>query len=106
MKKGYSLSPIIILEPELVVLAAGFSPPDGTDELSRILGIECSPDSGFFSPDEFVLDPTGSAHPGIYIAGTALAPKDINDCVNQAESAAMKAFIDTLPKEDLGLGHD
>ncbi|MDK2974299.1 MAG: heterodisulfide reductase subunit [Methanofollis sp.] len=95
-KEEAARTPIVTLEPDLVVLAAGFSPSGGAEQLAEIMDIDRSGDGGFFCPGESVLDPTGPIHPGIYAAGAAVAPKDINDCINQAEAAAMRAYIDTL----------
>ncbi|NTW92638.1 MAG: CoB--CoM heterodisulfide reductase iron-sulfur subunit A family protein, partial [Methanoregulaceae archaeon] len=41
------------------------------------------------------INPVATIRPGIYIAGTAVSPRDIPDCVAQAQAAAMQAFIDT-----------
>ncbi|WP_052418741.1 CoB--CoM heterodisulfide reductase iron-sulfur subunit A family protein [Methanolacinia paynteri] len=94
VKKGFPETPIVVLEPELVVLAAGMAPSKDVESISRIMGLDRSSVDGFFCPNEQVLDPTGTPRPGIYIAGTAIAPKDINDCVNQAEAVSMKVFVD------------
>lgn len=95
VKKGHPETPIITLEPELVVLAAGLSPSKSAGELSCMAGIDLSEDSGFLSSGDVVLDPAGSPSPGIFIAGAAVSPRDISDCINQAKAAAMKAFVYT-----------
>ena len=100
IKRDLPDTPIVVLEPELVVLAAGLSPSEGAERLAEILGIEISENEGFLCPDDSTLNPSGSQTPGIYIAGAAVAPKDINDCINQAEAAAMKAFIDTVTQSE------
>jgi heterodisulfide reductase subunit A len=41
------------------------------------------------------MDTVGTMRPGIFVAGTAIAPKDIPDSVASGESAAMRAFIET-----------
>lgn len=89
-------TPIVVLEPELVVLAAGLSPSDGSERLAEIMDIPRSKDAGFFCPAGSPFNPMGPIHPGIYVAGAAIAPKDINDCINQAEAVAMKVFVDTV----------
>jgi len=45
------------------------------------------------------LDPAGTIRPGIYIAGAAVAPKDIPDSVISGGAAAMKATIDSYASE-------
>ena len=45
------------------------------------------------------LEPAGTIRPGIYIAGAAVAPKDIPDSVISGGAAAMKATIDSYTSE-------
>ena len=85
---------IIDLRPELVVLSIGIEPSPATAALAEKLGITLE-DTGFIRSVHDALDTTGTVRPGIYIAGTAIAPRDIPDSVASGESAAMRAFIDT-----------
>jgi heterodisulfide reductase subunit A len=98
VKRDIPDTPIVVLEPELVVLAVGLSPSEGAERLAEIMGLEMPGDGGFFCPGDFSLNPTGSLRPGIHIAGAAVAPKDINDCINQAGAAAMRAFVDAAAR--------
>jgi len=82
------------LRPDLVVLSVGIEPSPATARLVENLGITLE-DTGFIRSAHDALDTTGTVRPGIYIAGTAVAPKDIPDSVASGESAAMRAFVDT-----------
>ncbi|MGA7798949.1 MAG: CoB--CoM heterodisulfide reductase iron-sulfur subunit A family protein [Methanoregula sp.] len=83
-----------ILHPGLVVLSVGIQPPDTTAALARNLGLPLE-DTGFIRSVHDAMDTIGTIRPGIYVAGAAIAPKDIPDSVASGESAAMRAFIDT-----------
>ena len=85
---------IIDLSPELVVLSVGIEPTGATAALAEKLGLPLE-ESGFLRSVHEALDTTGTVRPGIYVAGAAIAPKDIPDSVASGESAAMRAFIDT-----------
>ncbi|HVP25051.1 MAG TPA: CoB--CoM heterodisulfide reductase iron-sulfur subunit A family protein [Methanomicrobiales archaeon] len=84
-----------ILHPGLVVLSVGIGPGEGTCEVAGILGIPLEV-SGFVRPLDDKLGPFLTERPGIYIAGTATAPRDIPDSVATGGAAAMRAFTDTL----------
>jgi len=81
-----------VLHPELVVLSVGLQPADGGAALAEKLGIACE-ESGFFKVANDAVDTIATSRPGIYIAGTAGAPKDIPDSVASGGSAAMRAWI-------------
>ena len=81
-----------VLHPELVVLSVGLQPADGGAALAEKLGIDCE-ETGFFKIAHDAVDTVTTSRPGIYIAGTAGAPKDIPDCVASGGSAAMRAWI-------------
>jgi heterodisulfide reductase subunit A len=81
--------------PDLVVLSVGLEPAAGADEVARMLGIPRD-ESGFFGVADQKLGPVLTVKPGIYVAGTATAPKDIPDSVTMGEAAAMRAFLDTI----------
>ena len=87
-----------VLRPELVVLSVGIGPTGATAALAEKLGISVE-DTGFIRSANDALDTVGTIRPGIYIAGTAIAPKDIPDSVASGESAAMRAFADTKKRE-------
>ena len=84
-----------ILRPDLVVLSVGIGPWEGNGGLARILGLSLE-ESGFVRPLDDKLGPFLTERCGIYLAGTATAPRDIPDSVAMGEAAAMRAFTDTL----------
>ena len=86
---------VMVLHPDLVVLSVGISPAVNTEKLAEKFGLPRE-DSGFIQPANDAVDTVATIRPGIYIAGTATAAKDIPDCVASAESAAMRAYIDTV----------
>ena len=88
----------INLEADLVILSVGMLPEPDTVRLAKSLGLSLDKHE-FLNSADMKLDPSGSIRPGIYIAGAALAPKDIPDCVMSAGAAAMKASIDVIRGE-------
>jgi len=86
------------LRPGLVVLSVGIQPADATAVLAGMLGIPRE-DTGFFRSMHDALDTVGTIQPGIYVAGTAIAPRDIPDSVASGEAAAMRAFAGVQPKK-------
>jgi heterodisulfide reductase subunit A len=83
------------LHPELVVLSVGLEPAQDSGALARKCGIPVG-ESGFYQSLQDKVDAVATVVPGIYIAGTAVSPRDIPDCVAQGQAAAMRAFLDTL----------
>jgi heterodisulfide reductase subunit A len=57
-----------------------------------MLGLEFTED-GFFAELHPELSPVDTARPGIYLAGTCQAPKDIPDAVAHAKAAASRALV-------------
>lgn len=86
------------LEADLVVLSVGMEPEPNTVRLAKSLGLPLDAHN-FLSSADMKLDPAGTFRPGIYIAGAALAPKDIPDSVISGGAAAMKATIDSYTSE-------
>ncbi|MDR3102613.1 MAG: CoB--CoM heterodisulfide reductase iron-sulfur subunit A family protein [Methanocalculaceae archaeon] len=81
------------LEADLVILSVGIAPALGTIRLAQSLGLPLD-ENNFLASADTKLDPAGTIRPGIYIAGTAIAPKDIPDSVISGGASAMKAVID------------
>ncbi len=88
-------SEVLVLHPGLVVLSVGISPATGTAGLAGKIGLSCE-ETGFIKPVNDAVDTVATIRPGIYIAGTAMAAKDIPDSVASAGSAAMRAYIDAI----------
>ncbi|MDV0443391.1 CoB--CoM heterodisulfide reductase iron-sulfur subunit A family protein [Methanorbis rubei] len=87
------------LEADLVVLSVGMEPLPDTIHLAKSLGLPLD-DNNFLSCADMKLNPAGTIRPGIYIAGAAVAPKDIPDSVISGGAAAMKATIDSYSSEE------
>jgi heterodisulfide reductase subunit A len=84
-----------VMHPDLVVLSVGMGPAESLDELARKMGIALE-DTGFVKTMHEAMDTTATLRPGIYVAGTAVAPKDIPDSVASGGSAAMRAYRDAV----------
>ncbi len=84
-----------ILHPELVVLSVAIQPVCDAHKIVERFGIS-SDEYGFFTSLEAKTDIVQTIKPGIFIAGTCRAPKDIPDTVAEGGAAAMKAVIETL----------
>ncbi|MCK9630139.1 MAG: CoB--CoM heterodisulfide reductase iron-sulfur subunit A family protein [Methanoregula sp.] len=86
-------SEVHVLHPELVVLSVGIEPAEAGAALAEKLGI-AREETGFIRSVHDAVDTVSTLRPGIYVAGTATAPRDIPDSVASGESAAMRAWID------------
>ena len=86
------------LEAELVILSVGMEPEPDTVRLAKSLSLPLD-QNNFLSSADMKLDPAGTIRSGIYIAGAAVAPKDIPDSVISGGAAAMKATIDSYASE-------
>jgi heterodisulfide reductase subunit A len=75
---------------DLVVLATGLVPAEGSRRLGRLMKLSRSPD-GFFMEVHPKLRPMDTAADGIFLAGTCQGPKDIADTLAQAHGAASRA---------------
>jgi heterodisulfide reductase subunit A len=88
-------SEVLVLHPDLVVLSVGIGPSDNAAGIAAKCGISLE-ETGFFKPVHDAMDTVATLRPGIYVAGTATAPRDIPDSVASGGSAAMRAFIDAV----------
>lgn len=75
---------------DLVILSVGMEPSKGTVEMSRIFQIPRE-DHGFLQVVGGPLDTVSTPVPGIFVAGAAAGPKDIEDSVSMGAAAAAKA---------------
>ncbi len=73
---------------DLVVLSTGMSPPEGSDGLARVLGIDLTAE-GFCSAD--ATGHIGTSREGVFVCGAFSGPKDIPETVAQASGAASMA---------------
>ncbi|MHA1893591.1 MAG: hydrogenase iron-sulfur subunit, partial [Candidatus Helarchaeota archaeon] len=92
------LSSPVEIEADLVVLSIGLQSPNDASDIAKVLNISRTND-GFFQERHPKLRPAESVIPGIFLAGTAQGPKDIQDTVSHAALAASMAATVTLKKE-------
>jgi heterodisulfide reductase subunit A len=88
-------SEVQVLHPDLVVLSVGIGPAEKNGEIAERFGIPLE-DTGFIKPMHDAVDTVATLRKGIYVAGTATAPRDIPDSVASGGSAAMRAYIDAI----------
>ncbi len=77
---------------DLVVLANGMMPPSDILKLRSLLKFPCSPD-GWVAEAHPKLRPVELPSPGVYIAGSIQAPKDIIESIISASAATAKAVV-------------
>ena len=88
-------SEVLTLHPDLVVLSVGIGPADKIQQIAERFNIPLE-DTGFIKPVHDAIDTVTTLRPGIYVAGTSTAPRDIPDSVASGGSAAMRAYIDAI----------
>lgn len=86
---------------DLVVLSVGQTPSPQFKEVSEILGL-ASNKWGFCQTKEFC--PVETVREGVYVCGSASAPKDIADTLIEASAAAGQASILLAPSKLLPTG--
>jgi heterodisulfide reductase subunit A len=89
------------LKPDLVVLSSA-SVPRENKELANLLKVPRTAE-GFFLEAHMKLRPVDFASDGIYVAGSAHAPKLISESISQAYAAAARACT-ILSKDHLMVG--
>jgi heterodisulfide reductase subunit A len=80
---------------DMVLLAVGLEPSDGTAELARMLGIDRGAD-GWLEELDSNGDPSSTEQGGVFVAGVCQGPKDIPDTVAQASGAAARVLRSIL----------
>ncbi|MDD4331130.1 MAG: FAD-dependent oxidoreductase [Methanosarcinaceae archaeon] len=83
---------LVELPADLVVLSAAMVPSKGTLKLAKTLNLS-QDENGFLKEKHSKLKPVDSSVEGIFVCGTAQAPKDITDTIAQAGLAAARARI-------------
>jgi heterodisulfide reductase subunit A len=85
-----SLGRDLLLAPDLVVLAAPMIPRADRQELSELLRVPLNAD-GFFLEAHMKLRPVDFASEGLFLCGTAHAPKFLGEAIAQAHAVAGRA---------------
>ncbi|MGB9882321.1 MAG: FAD-dependent oxidoreductase [Methanomassiliicoccales archaeon] len=74
---------------DLVVLSVAMEPSEGTQRIARIASLVTGKD-GFIAPVHVKIAPVDTALSGIFVCGTAEAPKPIQECITDAGTAASR----------------
>ncbi len=75
---------------DMVVLSVGMEPSPGTRAMAGVLGVEQN-SYGFIAAAHPPLDTVSTSRPGIFAAGAALGPADLEDCASTGAAAAARA---------------
>ncbi|MFQ5537393.1 MAG: CoB--CoM heterodisulfide reductase iron-sulfur subunit A family protein [Gemmatimonadota bacterium] len=75
---------------DVIVLAVGMEPSQGTKEVSQTFNVPQNKYGFVHVPGE-PMDAVSTEVPGIFVAGAAAGPKDLEDSVSMAGAAAAKA---------------
>ena len=75
---------------DVVVLAVGMEPSQGTRQMAEILGTP-SNKYGFIETVHDTLDTVTTSVPGVFVCGAAVGPADLDDTISSAGAAAAKA---------------
>ena len=81
----------LVLDTDVVALAAAVIPEPGNQDLARQFKVPLSPD-GFFQEAHVKLRPVDFAAEGVFLCGTAHYPKHISETISQAYAAAGRAI--------------
>jgi len=95
------LEKFIAIQPDFVSLQSAII-PDGTDEIARIFHVELDPD-GFLAESPQKMRPMETSRPGIYVAGLAHYPKDMEEIIAQAKGAAARS-LEILKQDTIQAG--
>ncbi len=88
----------LVLDADIVALAAAVIPSASTKEVAGLFKVTLSPD-GFFKEAHVKLRPVEFGTDGVYLCGLAHYPKFIQETINQAYGAAGRAL--TLLSHDI-----
>jgi heterodisulfide reductase subunit A len=75
---------------DVIVLSVGMEPSRGTRDVAGILGVAQNK-YGFIALPGEPMDVVTTSVPGIFVAGAAAGPKDLEDTVGMAGAAALRA---------------
>ncbi len=97
----YMLNQPVVLEADYVVLSTGLRPHPTADKVGEIYKVTRNPD-GYFLEAHVKLRPVDFPSEGIFVAGLAHAPKNLDETIGQALAAAGRAGV-LLSKERLSV---
>ena len=76
---------------DLVVLSVGMEPSAGTRAIAQLLGIQQNKYGFIEAGGAGGIDPVATSREGIFVAGAASGPADLDDSISQAGLAAARA---------------
>ncbi|MBE7433249.1 MAG: CoB--CoM heterodisulfide reductase iron-sulfur subunit A family protein [Anaerolineales bacterium] len=76
---------------DMVVLSVGMEPSAGTRAIAQILGVQQNKYGFIEAGGEGGLDPVATSVDGVYVAGAAAGPADLDDSISRAGLAAARA---------------
>lgn len=88
--KDHVLGLPIVIEADVIGLAAAILPPEDNTKLNRLFKVPLNAD-GFFLEAHMKLRPVDSASEGVFMAGIAHGPKNMEENIAQAKAAAGRA---------------
>lgn len=77
---------------DMVVLSVGMEPSAGTRVISQLLGVQQNKYGFVEAGGVSGLDPVGTSKEGIFVAGAASGPADLDDSISKAGLAAARAL--------------
>ncbi|MCE7734369.1 MAG: CoB--CoM heterodisulfide reductase iron-sulfur subunit A family protein [Candidatus Heimdallarchaeota archaeon] len=89
------ISEELLIPSDLIVLSNGMLPREGYKETAELLKLPCSSE-GWIQEAHAKLRPVELPSPGVYVGGTAQAPRDIMESITTASAATAKALIPIL----------
>jgi len=97
----YMLGKELILDADWLVLSSGLRPHPTTEKVGEMYKVTRNPD-GYFLEAHMKLRPVDFPSEGIFVAGLAHAPKNLEETISQALAAAGRAGA-VLSKESLAV---
>ncbi len=76
---------------DLVVLSVGMEPSAGTRSMAEILGLEQNKYGYIAAGGPTGIDPVATSRPGVFVAGAAAGPSDLDDSFSTGGLAAARA---------------
>jgi heterodisulfide reductase subunit A len=80
---------------DMVVLSVGMEPSTGTRAIAQLLSIQQNQYGFIEAGGTSGLDPVATSRPGIFVAGAAAGPADLDDSISKAGLAAARAVAAT-----------
>ncbi|MEW6115843.1 MAG: CoB--CoM heterodisulfide reductase iron-sulfur subunit A family protein [Nitrospirota bacterium] len=88
----YMLNKELVLDADWAVLSTGLRPHPTTDQVGEMYKVTRNPD-GYFLEAHVKLRPVDFPSEGIFVAGLAHAPKNLDETITQALAAAGRAGV-------------